>query len=778
MRPITPLNGTRWRLCALPAQRLALLPDDIQMPDDPDWFPAQVPGNVRTDLHRLGRIPDPHLDPSASAWVDRHPWLYETTFDLDIRPGERVYLVLEGVDYCSWTYLNGYRLSSKTGHEGMFSRQVYDITDRRGESNTLSILIQGSDHLVDGSRRSVWERLLDHIEPGLDYERADRYQTVKCQMSFGWDFSPRVRTMGVWDDVYLIHSGEVSIRDLWTRSVLDQAVSLQVTASFDAPRAGQGQLCLKLSGSNFEIPVQEHTFDITWNGGKQEISWTVPVAEPRLWWPWDHGAQPLYDLAAEVYLADGTLSDTAHERIGLRQITFEQSPGAHPSGAPWVAHVNGEPVYLRGGNWVPVDILPGAVTEGDYRTLLELARDAHMNILRVWGGGLREKRAFYDLCDEMGMLVWQEFPIACAFLTRYPRDTAYLDLFDGESRAIIRALRNHPCLALWCGGNEFNPLRHRKQIAQLRTAVQELDGTRLFRPASPYGGDIHNWDVWHGSAPVTEYKSTANNRCHIASEYGLQAPPSASQLRTFLPAEDLWPPAQAWETRKAQLSRLERYARPFLCGDHRKMVRLENLDLPTFIDASQRAQAVGLQTAIEHHRRNKYTCSGTLVWQFNEPWPSISWSLIDYLWHPKLAYQAVRRAFNPLLVSLDYPIRRYEDGDPFTPTVWVLNDRNVHYPGCCVQVLLQNDLGEVCASWLHTMAVQADSARVIGQIEWDLPEGGDWTAIARLYQGENVLSENEYTLSFYDTSKSPLHLRLRRWLSRWVLGAHNYRPDI
>jgi beta-mannosidase len=301
--------------------------------------------------------------------------------------------------------------------------------------------------------------------------------------------------------------------------------------------------------------------------------------------------------------------------------------------------------------------------------------------------------------------------------------------------------------------------------------VQDLDGTRPFRPASPHDGDVHHWEVWHGSAPLTTYTSPAKGRrCQVASEYGLQAPPSVDALRAFLLTDDLWPPGPGWEAHNAQLSLLMRYAGPFLRRGDGRTPRLETVDLETFVDATQRAQAVGLQMAIEHHRRKKYACAGTLVWQLNEPWPAICWSLVDYLWHPKPAYRAVCRAYSPLLVSLEYSIRRYEDGDPFVATVWVLNDWNVRYSGCCVQVLLQDDRGETSASWLHTMAVDAGSARIVGRVEWELPEGGDWTAVARLYQGDAILTENEYALSFYDMQKTPLFLRLRRWLARLALG--------
>jgi beta-mannosidase len=750
-------------------------------------MPAQVPGNVRADLSRAIKIPDPHLDPQASTWVDRHPWLYETQFTLDRSANERLHLVLEGVDYVSWVYLNGHRLSPKAGHEGMFSQQIYETTDCASQDNTLAILIQGSDYLVDGSRRSRWERFLDRIEPGPGHERTERYQTVKCQMSYGWDFAPPVRTMGVWDDVYLVRSQDITIHDLWLKPVFEAEPALAVAVTVGAPPDGlaremeRGRLRMVLSGHNFACDPQIHDFDVEWPGsqarGAQTFSWTLPVEDPRLWWPWDHdpcgtGAASLYDLTVQAYLADGTLSDEVTETVGLRRIGLEPNPHAPSDSLPWVMHINGEPAYVRGANWVPADILPGQVDANDYRALLELARDANMNALRVWGGGLREKRAFYDLCDEMGLLVWQEFPVACAFLTRYPRSAAYLDLAEREGRAIVRALRNHPSVVFWCGGNEFRPERHRDLVTRLDVAVKEEDGTRPFSPASPHRGDVHNWDVWHGEASVTEYTSEGYaRRCQFASEYGLQAPPGVDALRAFLPAGELWPPGPAWEAHNAQLQALLRYARPFLNHGGATVTELEDVDLEAFVQAAQHAQAIGLQIAIEHLRRKKYACSGSLVWQLNEPWPAISWSLIDYLWHPKPAYQAVRRAYNPLLVSLEYPIRRYAKGDVLAGTVWVINDRKLDHPGCCVQLELWDEQGELHESWLHTMAVRADSVRAVGQIEWILPQDGDWTAIARLYQGDKVLTENRYDLSFYDTYRVSIFRRINRWLARLALGA-------
>lgn len=781
MRRTQLLNGNRWRFRALPPERLSqpaveggptktVGPNEMASVDsDTGWLPAQVPGNVRADLWRLDKIPDPHLSPQESEWVDRHAWCYATELHAERRPGERLHLIMEGVDYLSWTYLDDRLLSSPAGHEGMFSRQLYEITDLLAGESVLAVVVQGSDHL-GRERRSTWERLLDQVEPGPAHQRKERFQTLKCQMSFGWDFAPCLRTMGLWDDVRLIRSGDVFIRDLWVSTTFERdAVLLCVSVAADTGQGGTATFRLSLAGHNFDSPPQVEAFRADLQAGSQVLSWTVPVRDPRLWWPWDHGRPNLYRCTVEAYLADGRLSDVATEMVGLREITLAPNPGAPPGRRPWVFHVNGVPVYVRGANWVPADILPGTVRAKDYQSLLQMARDANMNALRVWGGGLREKRAFYELCDEMGLLLWQEFPFACAFVTHYPQTGEYLDLAERECQDIVRALRSHPSLALWCSGNEFHPGRHRSLVDRLGSVVEREDGTRPFVPASPHAGDVHNWDVWHGLAPVSDYKEGQRaSGCQFASEYGLQAPPVVESLRAFIPPDELWPPGPSWRAHGAQPARLERYARPMLPGQERGQGSRPP-DLDAFVRASQRAQAVGLQIAIEHLRRQKHACSGTLLWQLNEPWPAICWSLVDHYGRPKPAYEAVRRAYNPLLVSLEYPLRRYDEGDLLVGTVWVINDRRIDYPGCWVELTLSDAAGEVHEMWLHTMRVRADSARAVGQVEWALPEGGAWWAIARLYQGEEPLAESEYDLSFYDSYKMPLIHRLSRGIARLAM---------
>jgi beta-mannosidase len=755
------LNGNDWRLGSAASSPGWTPTPDVARSISGPWRPARVPGNVRLDLHRVHEIPDPWTQPQESAWVDAYAWCYERAVDIGT-PQPRTHLVLEGVDYISWVYLNGQCLSPEKGYEGMFGRQLFEITDVLSDQNTLSVWVQGSDYIVDGSRRSRWERLLDRFEWGATDGNGQRFQTVKCQMSFGWDFAPCVRTMGIWDDVYLVCSGDLFIRDLRVRPLFDLGqISLAITLIVDARRIEWAQFRLSLSGATFDCLPQIESLTERLQEGLQTLSWTIPVRDPHLWWPWDHGRSDLYWLTVEACLPDGSVSDVLTERVGLRQISVLSNPGAADGRAPWMIHVNGSPVYIRGANWVPADILPGRVTAQEYLRLLQRARDAHMNMLRVWGGGLREKRAFYDLCDEMGLLVWQEFPFACAFLSRYPADEAYLDLAESESREIVRALRNHPSVGMWCGGNEFHPARHQALVDRLAALVSELDGTRPFYPASPYRGDVHNWDVWHGLAPVTDYvKADAQ----FSSEFGLQSPPEVESLHAFIPSDELWPPGPAWEAYHAQMERLMRYASPILSTDGDMSSGLE-----AFVRASQRAQGIGLQIAIEHARRKKYAQSGTLVWQLNEPCPAISWSLIDYYGRPKWAYDVVRRVYNPLLVTIEYPVRRYKEGDLFLGVVWVINDRAVAYPGCCVEVRLWDVNGEACESWLHTLRVEADSTRPLGEVAWVLPQGGGWQATARLFQDADLLSENEYDLCFYDAKRMPLLHRLSRWIGRAAL---------
>lgn len=753
-RRVVTLNGADWRLGQAPPDANPDRAAWDELDRISEWLPATVPGNVQADLIRAGRLPDPTVgrQNEIAQWPDDHCWWLVRDLSLAQAPEgnsktRQIHLVLRGVDYISDLFLDGRHLGR---HEGMFSPQVYDITGLSEDKSRLAVRIAGSRWLPR-NRSSRWEKVLNRIEaagsPALG-RFPDRRDTLKCQAGFGWDFCPPLRTMGLWDDVSLIVSDGLFIREVASRpSFDDDGVRLKVEVEIDAPLPRRAQIRCRLSGETFsgEPLVTERTVELT--PGTSRYLAELAVTRPRLWWPWDHGCPDLYRLTVEVLDGDQIL-DCREELIGLRQVEMDG----------WTVRVNGRRVYARGANWVPADLLPGRVTEADYRALLTLARQANMNMLRVWGGGLREKRAFYELCDRLGILIWQEFPVACAFLTRYPRSPEYLRLAEAETRAIIRDLQNHPSVVVWCGGNEFSPRRNAPLIEALKQAA-DGDTTRPFLPVSPFGGDSHNWQVWHGYAAPAAYR---RDTARFASEFGLQAPPSVAALRRFIPEGELWPPGASWSYHNAGLRKLQRYARPFL-GTR----QVQETSVEAFVQASQRAQAYGLQIAIEHYRRSKAKgCSGALVWQLNEPWPAISWALVSFYRELKPAYELVKRMFSPVLVSVNYALEHYHAGDPFNAEVWIINDGGNPLPACHLEVTLLDQGGQPVDRSVHTLEVAADSATIVGRIKWTLPEGDGWWVVCRLEQAGRLVAENEYDLAVHDGLGPSLGQRLWQWLTR------------
>jgi beta-mannosidase len=749
-RRVIDLNGDDWRFGQAPSGASPAHTTWDELEGVADWMPARVPGNVRADLMRAGRLPDLSVGTQAedSHWVDHHSWWFQREFPHLAPAGGRVHLVLRGIDYLSDLFLNGHHLDR---HEGMFSPQVHEISALLRPQNRLAIRIVGSQWLP-ATRTSPWVRLLNHVEArasSLSSRFPHRRDTLKCQMGFGWDFAPALRTMGIWDDVYAIVSGDPLIAETTVRSKVatgraDLAIDVALNASADCVV----QLRCTVVGETFEArPVSvEQPADLVVGTNHHTIS--LSLAQPHLWWPWDHGCPDLYRLILEIWQGDQRL-DSLVQLIGLRQVEMDG----------WTLRINGRRIYARGANWVPASVLPGCVAEDDYQALLSSARQANMNFLRVWGGGLREKQVFYDLCDRMGILLWQEFPLACAFLTRFPQSEEYLHLVENEAQAIVRDLRNHPSIVLWCGGNEFDPARNEPLVRTLQGVMAREDPARPFLPASPAQGDSHNWRVWHNYHPPSAY---CNDSALFASEFGLQAPPSVETLRHFIPPEEMWPPGPSWSYHGAELDKLWRYARPFLPSG--------KIDLEAFVSAGQRAQAYALQIAIEHYRRGKARGGGgVLVWQLNEPWPAISWALLDYFRCTKPAYHEVRRLLAPLLISLHYPLKRYKAGDVLSGDVWVVNDVYQALGSCQVEVILWDEAGQITERSVQLADVAPDSAGPVGHIHWVLSPGSSWRLTCALLRGDQILASNEYDLSVHDGVQPTRSQRLRAWLSSVVV---------
>ncbi len=752
-RKIFDLNGSDWVFGRV---------DQSPWPQSGDlgrvenWYPATVPGDVRLDLLRLGKIADPlyGTNNESSRWVDGFDWWYRRDFALELAPEERAHLIFEGIDYQSSVYVNDHHLAD---HQGMFSRLELEVTpfleaEPSGRSSMdLAVRLWGADALP-GLRLSAAGKFLNWVLGSLFGGQGvfpRRIATLKCQMGFGWDFAPRLLTTGLWDDVSLVVTRSVYIRDVWVKTRLEgDEAQVSFDVSVDSDRDQRVELAWRVIGENCD-PGREWVAreDCDLARGDNSLHLALTMARPALWEPWDRGRPNLYRFELEVRgRAPAASLDSYFVTFGLRDLAMVPNPEAPPKVPDSIFAINGQKEFIRGANWVPADAIPARVGAADYASLIGLARAANVNLLRVWGGGLREKQAFYDLCDRQGILVWQEFPFACPVFGRYPEDEGFLATVRQEVSQIVRQLRNHPSLVTWCGGNELIYAANRKLVDFLRELVVEHDGSRPFRATSPTDGESHNWRVWHRKADFAEYRRDNSQFC---SEFGLQSTPVVESLQRFLPASEVYPPGKAWQHHAADTDKLNRYARAF-CPSN----------LEEHVAATQVAQAYGFQVAIEHFRRRKYRTSGAIFWQLNEPWGCISWSVVDYYRQPKLAYEWIKRLYSPVLVSLVYPWKRYRAGELFQAQVWAINDYLEPFEHCLVSL----SLGEA-QIYSQVVSLAPDSSRQVGELSYNLPtRPTSWTVEASLSKDGKTLSRNSYDLGYHDVHRVGPWTRAAWWI--------------
>jgi beta-mannosidase len=749
-RKIISLSDGHWRVGQVAQKKFADVNDYAAVSE---WLPAQVPGDVRLDLLRAGKISDPFFadNNEASQWIDSCDWWYARALDVQLADDERAFLIFDGIDYQSAVFVDGKQLGR---HAGMFSRQVIELPEQpskiENQKSEIAVRIWGSDALPQlklNAAQKIWAHLIKPLYRPPEHPFPDRYATLKCQMQFGWDFAPRLRTCGIWDDVSIVVVRSVFIEDVWIKASISnpQSRTANLTARLllDSNREQNVRAMVTVRGKNFRADEQHFEFDLHLHRGKQAHTLAFDLADVRLWQPWDRGAPNLYELELSLIslspLRSPHFLDSSSTLFGIR--TFELT-ATQPGTEPWHFIVNGEREFLRGANWVPLDAIPGRLTRDDYATRLHQARDANLNFLRVWGGGMREKRAFYDVCDELGILVWQEFPFAGAILDRFPNHRAHLQHIHAECGDIVRALRNHPSLVVWCGGNEFNTRGNRTIVDELRAVVNTHDGTRPFKPASPYRDESHNWRVWHRFANLRDYRQ---DRTPFLSEFGLQALPNLESLKKFLPDEALRAPHRLWEYHHADLKKLERYAKNLMA--HRNQIS-------EFIDATQRAQTYGLQIAIEHMRRRKSNAAGVALWQFNDAWGAISWSIIDYYGTPKRAYHELKNLYAPVFASFDYALMPRRAGDIIAGTLWLINDWRTAFENVELRAELNGN-----SIYTRRVALAPDSATPIDALKIKLSDGEN---ILRLIARDDrqIFSDHTYDLNFCDIGEMSLLDRL------------------
>jgi beta-mannosidase len=690
-----------------------------------DALPIEVPGTVREALREAGMIPDPYVgyDNEQSLWTEEREWWFYRTFPVASEfLGRHIDLVFEGTTFRGEVWVNGH---SAGALEGMLNARALDVSRllAYGKDNTLAVRLEATP---DARRREV-TRGLTWPSP-----RDQLYSVAQCM--YGWDWGPHGVPVGIWRPVALRLSGALRVEHPYIRTDILSTTKARCGVDLDVRNLSSGPSEGKLHGEVLEKdskrPVAEFERSIQLAPGESRtLHMDLDVQNPKLWWPNGMGEHPLYLLEASVSDATGE-SEELTTQFGIREIKLVENEkideflkamkgqlgDSHHLGNvvgsyPWTFQVNGKKMFAKGGNWIPADQLL-RLDRDRYERLLGLARDSHFNLLRVWGGGLYETEDFYELCDEYGILAWQEFLSNRSF-SKIDRE----NFLEGAESAVLR-LRNHPSLTFWCGGNEFDPDDggSKAVIDSLAALLEKRDPQREFHRASPYMGDDHHWGVWHHKQPYTDYRVLRPFR----SEAGINAPPVFEDYVKFTPEAQRWPLDATYveyrgesNTRFTHLDKLLRYANEFGAPT----------SLEDFIRKSQLYQALGNEFDMEYCRSNKFRNSGFLVWQFDDIWPAISWATVDWYGTPKPAYYYQARASRPVHISADFERYLWKPTETFAANVYLLNDTEAAVTGAAFVARLLDVDGRILAERKGPAHGDANQSVKIGTIEYPIPDG-------------------------------------------------------
>ena len=607
---------------------------------------ATVPGTIHTDLLKAGLIPDPFYDMNEKAlqWIDWNDYRYECQFDLPshfdlTRP---IYLVFEGLDTITEIFLNQQKLAST---KNMFRSYRFKVNEYlQAEQNKLQIIFKSARH--------YGHEYVPQIRQMATARHAERVFVRKSQYSFGWDWGPQFATCGLWKAVYL-QQAEGGIKGV-TFDVLEfNGATVKIKSEiflWGAIKENyQINFSLKINKNNGQSEILFRQLKMVHNRNTVELE----VQDAALWWPRGYGQPVLHDLQIKLLDENGQEIDTAEKKVGIRKSELVISENGRPV---FYFKINDQPVFVRGANWIPAHSFLPEVKKTDYERLLKAAAEANMNILRVWGGGIYEHDYFYQLCDELGLLVWQDFMFACA---AYPEDESFISEVKQEIEETVLRLRSHPSIILWNGNNENEWIWYREESAPLH----EMPGYRLFHewlprwmplldpfrpywPTSPWGmeadpndensGNRHVWHIW---SYWVDYTEAPKDQSLFVTEFGFQGPAHFQTLKKALPEHGFWPQSESFEWHNKQDEGNERLFR-FLAAHF--PVRT---NMPDFIYLTQLNQALALRSCLRHWRTNQARTKGAIIWQLNDCWPVTSWSLIDFEFRPKISYYHVKDVF-------------------------------------------------------------------------------------------------------------------------------------
>ena len=632
------------------------------------WQPTNVPCSIFNSLLDAGRINRCDIDthPEKFSWVSEKPWVYRKTFDVppEMLNCDRLDLLFDGLDTITGIWLNG-KLIARTNN--MFTPYRFDVTRLIKRQNN-SLLVKFEPAAACASRLMNRYGSLNKS----NFSDPSRVYIRKAQYQFGWDFCPSLPGCGIWQPLRLEAIKKAAIDSLHIRTIdcNHRYADVKIDVKLDTVTKRNFTCRLTLSRDNRTI-----VHNLTFGPGEDFQSTLIRIENPALWWPLGYGQSALYNLDVQL-ICDDEIIDRTQKQFGIRTVKLNCSFDKHSlrsrrrGGQKFHLEINGQRIFAKGANWVPASIFAGSVTQQDYNHLLQAAEKANLNMLRVWGGGYYETNRFYELCDRLGIMVWQDFMFACAY---YPDRQWFLKEVKTEAAAVIKRLRNHPCLVLWCGNNEIDHMHNSGKLGKgrkfygreiyhkiLPQLVSSLDPDNDYIPTTPLipkessrsrgrGTSrkkphkialpltTHQWQVWSGHQSVRQYLCPPQNIPLFVTEFGLQSLPNIETIKNFCPPDNLHIGSQILENHNHQLdgnSRLYRYT-----GD--LFGAAENL--PQFAYLSQITQARAVKAYVEHLRAHNFRNSGVLFWQFNDCSPAITWSAIDYIKQPKALYYYTKR---------------------------------------------------------------------------------------------------------------------------------------
>lgn len=682
---------------------------------------AMVPGNIFSDLLAEKQIPDPFYGNNEERlqWIGEADWVYETVFTLtDAELNHRhIDLVFEGLDTYASVMLNNQPVLEANNMFRKWEIEMGSIL-KLGE-NTLKVTFQSP-------------LKMDSLKAGRNPQKLpdNRAFTRKAPYQYGWDWGPELVTMGIWRPVYLQFWDDILVKDIYIRqdSVFGDAAYMSANIEIEGDQEED------LFVSVRDIDSREYFLKekkVILSGDANMVSLPFKIDDPAFWWTHGLGDAHLYKMECKVVCGQVQFTDTI--QLGIKNLHLVQKDDAYGSGFHF--ELNGIPVFMKGANYIPQHSFPDQVTKDDYERIIQDVVDANMNMIRIWGGGIYEEDIFYDLCDQNGILVWQDFMFAC---NMYPGDEAFLANLTQEATEQVKRLRNHVCIALWCGNNEvsegwfnwgwqqslnYTPDDSLKvwgdyqQIFEniLPQLVEQYHPNVSYWPSSPktgwgheeaiYSGDMHYWGVWWGGEPFEIYEEKVGR---FMTEYGFQGFPDGRTVQSFCESEKLNMDDPEFLNHQKHPRGME------LIQTYMERDFPVPSDLFDYNYVSQLLQAEGVNKALEAHRRGKYYCMGTLYWQLNDCWPVISWSSVDFYGRWKALHYFAQKTFDDITISI-------AEEDEIIK-VYLISDRLQDTDGN-LKIQLMDFTGRVLYETLKDERVPINSSLVFAELKKEMLMG-------------------------------------------------------